>query len=80
MVIVRDFDNLKIDKIPEFLLNYCGRSIHIERVIYIIKRTLACFQMFSYFRHALSSFDIQYQLVTVNAKKIPTVNATVMPS
>ena len=34
--------------------------------------------MLSSFRQTLSSFDIQYQLVTVNAKGMPIVNAKVM--
>ena len=40
----------------------------------IIYKTFAFYQMFKSFEHSLSSFVIQYQLVTVNANKMTFQN------
>ena len=68
LVIISDFDEVKLGKIQQFFVKllwmfYKNHWLHIERTlpIYIkLSETVACYQMFHCFEHALRCFDMQY--------------------
>ena len=59
LVILGDFDNLKLGKILDILLKL-QRMFYKKPLVKYSSETFECYQMLCSFQHALSSFSIQY--------------------